>query len=84
MKKIDEVFAKFIEFKALVKKDIDKKLNSLRSDNRGEFFFSTFKEFCGKKGISRELIESNNPQQNGVDERKNRSIVGETRAMLHD
>ena len=30
------------------------------------------------------MIAPHNPQHNGVAERKNRSIVGETRAMLHD
>jgi len=35
-------------------------------------------------GIKRELTTPYNPQQNRVAERKNRTIVGTTRAMLHD
>jgi hypothetical protein len=35
-------------------------------------------------GIKRELTVPYNPQQNGVAERKNRSIVGAAKAMIHD
>lgn len=84
MRKKDEVFSKFVEFKALVEKETSKKLKALRNDNGGEFVYSTFKEFCAKEGIRRELIAPHNPQKNGVVERKNRIIVGETRTVLHD
>ena len=84
MKKKDEVLDKFMEFKALVEKQIKKKIKAVRSDNGGEYISNAFKEFCAKEGISRELIAPHNPQQNGVAERKNKSIVGAARAMLHD
>jgi hypothetical protein len=35
-------------------------------------------------GIKREYIVPHNPQQNGVTERKNRSIVETVKAMIHD
>ena len=35
------------------------------------------------KGIKWELMTPHNPQWNGVDERKNKSIVGVARAILH-
>ena len=59
-------------------------MKALRSDNGGEFTSGEFKDFCSAKGIQRELIAPHNPQQNGVAERKNRTIVGAARAMLHD
>ena len=37
MRKKDETFSKFVEFKALVEKDIDKKVKTLRRDNEGEY-----------------------------------------------
>ena len=59
-------------------------MKALRSDNGGEYISNEFKKFRVKEGIQRELIAPQNPQQNGVAERKNITIVGETQAMLHD
>lgn len=59
-------------------------MKALRSDNGGEYISNEFKNFYAKEGIWRELIAPHNPQQNGVAEINNRSIVGATRAMLHD
>ena len=55
----------------------------MRSDNGGEYISNEFKYFYRKEGIRRELIAPHNPQQNGVVERKNRTIMGATREMLH-
>jgi hypothetical protein len=84
MQKKDQTFSKFCEFKALVEKDSRKQVKALRSNNGGEYISHEFKDFCSKEGIKRKLIVSHNPQQNGVAKRKNRTIVGATRAMLHD
>ena len=84
MQKKSEIYSKFCEFKALVEKDSRKQVKALRSDNGGEYISGEFKEFCSKEGIRRELIAPHNPQQNGVAERKNRTIVGAAQAMLHD
>ena len=59
-------------------------MKALRSDNGGEFISGEFKEFCSAEGIRRELIAPHNPQQNGVANWKNRTIVGAARVMLHD
>jgi transposase InsO family protein len=84
MQKKDQTFSKFCEFKALVEKESGKKVKALRSDNGGEYISNEFKDFCSREGIRRELITPHNSQQNGVTERKNITIVGATRAMLHD
>ena len=84
MQKKRDTFAKFYEFKALVEKESGKKVIALRSDNGGEFISAEFKEFFSVEGIRRELIAPHNPQQNGVAERKNITIMGAARAMLHD
>ena len=59
-------------------------MKALRSDNGGEFISGKFKDFCSTEGIRRELIVPHNPQQNGVAERKNRTIVSAAWVMLHD
>eukprot|EP00253_Pinus_taeda_P031801 PITA_31801 len=84
MQNKDQKFSKFVEFKEIVEKETGKKVKALKSDNGGEYMSNEFKIFCAKEGIQWELKTPHNPQQNGVDERKNISIVGVPRAMLHD
>ena len=84
MKNKYKVFSKFKAFKALIKNHIEKKINTIRSDNDGEFTSNEFKEACKESGIKREFSTPYNPQQNGVAERKNRTIMEATKSMLHD
>ena len=81
--KKDEVFIKFKEFKALIENHTKKKIKTLRPDNGEEFTSNEFKELCQESRIKRELFTPYNPQQNGIVERKNRTIMEATRAMLH-
>eukprot|EP00253_Pinus_taeda_P028600 PITA_28600 len=74
----DHTFFKFCEFKELAEKYTTRKVKALRSDNGGEYVSNEFKKFCASKGIQRELTTPHNQQQNGVAERKKRSIVGVT------
>ena len=84
MKNKDEVFSEFKELKALIENHLEKKIKTFRSNNGGEFTSNEFKELCKYSGIKRELTTPYNPQQNGVAERKNRTIMEVARAMLHD
>jgi transposase InsO family protein len=54
----------------------------LRSDRGGEFTSNEFKEFCEANGIHRPLTVPRSPQQNGVVEKKNRTILNMARSML--
>lgn len=56
----------------------------LRSDNVVEYTSNEFKGFYMEVEIKRELTLLYNPQQNGIVERKNRTIVGATNVMIHD
>ena len=73
----DEVFKKFKEFKALIENHSKRRIKTLRIDNGGEYTSKEFESFCKEDGINRELTTPYNPQQNGVVERKNRSIMKE-------
>jgi hypothetical protein len=84
MKTKDEVFSHFRAFKAQVENMTGRKIKTLRTDNGGEYTFTEFLDFCKEAGIKREKKVAYNPQQNGVAERKNRSIIGAVKAMLHD
>ena len=84
MKNKDEVFSKFKEFKALIENHTKNKIKTFRPDNGGEFTSNEFKELCKYLGIKREFFTPYNPQQNGISERKNRTIMEVARSMLHD
>ncbi|GJX27410.1 putative ribonuclease H-like domain-containing protein [Tanacetum coccineum] len=47
-------------------------------------FSREMNEFCGLKGIKREFSVARTPQQNGVAERKNRTLIEAARTMLAD
>ena len=76
MRKKDQTFSNFCEFKALVEKESGKQVKALRSNNGGEYISNEFKDLCRKERILRVLIAPHNPQQNGVAKRKNIMIVG--------
>ena len=84
LKRRDEVFEKFKEFKALVENVPEKNIKILKSDNGGEFTSTEFNDFCKEDGVKREITTPYNPQQNGVAKRKNRSIMEVVKATIHD
>ncbi|GJW99610.1 putative ribonuclease H-like domain-containing protein [Tanacetum coccineum] len=55
-----------------------------RSDNGTEFKNKVMDDFCREKGIKREYSVARTPQQNGVAERKNRTLIEAARTMLAD
>nr|GEZ31075.1 hypothetical protein [Tanacetum cinerariifolium] len=50
----------------------------------GEFRNKEMNEFCSRKGIKREFSKARTPQQNGVAERRNRTLIEAARIMLAD
>ncbi|GJT70544.1 putative ribonuclease H-like domain-containing protein [Tanacetum coccineum] len=63
---------------------LDHKVKVIRSDNGTEFKNSVMNQFCEIKGIKREFSVARTPQQNGVAERKNRTLIEAARTMLVD
>ncbi|GKC18840.1 putative ribonuclease H-like domain-containing protein [Tanacetum coccineum] len=61
---------------------LDHKVKVIKSDNGTEFKNSVMNQFCEMKGTKRELSMARTPQQNGVAERKNRTLIEATRTML--
>ena len=57
-------------------------LVSIRSDHGTEFENSQFMDYCTENGISHNISDPRTPQQNGVVERKNRTLEEMTRTML--
>ena len=79
-----EVFERCREFKTLVENQTGKKIWVLRTDNGGEYTSNEFMEYCSTEGIKKEHTLPHTPQQNGVAERKNKTMVGAAKAMLFD
>ena len=59
-------------------------LLSIRSDHDGEFQNERFEHLCEKHGIKHNFFAPRTPQQNGVVERKNRSLEELARTMLNE
>nr|GEX64102.1 retrotransposon protein, putative, Ty1-copia subclass [Tanacetum cinerariifolium] len=75
LKHKDEVFPTFKEWKVLIENQIGKKIKKLRTDNGLEFCGESFNSLCRKYGISRHHTLVRTPQQNGVAERMNMTIM---------
>nr|GEZ96373.1 zinc finger, CCHC-type [Tanacetum cinerariifolium] len=82
LKSKDEAFETFKEFKLKVGNQVGKKLKSFRTDRGGEFTSREFTRYCKENGILRQLTSQFSPQQNGIVERMNRSVMSTTRSML--
>jgi transposase InsO family protein len=77
-----EAFEIFKCYKARVEKESGAYICSVRTDRGGEFTSQEFTHFCEIHGIHRQLTAAYTPQQNGVAERKNRTIMNMVRSML--
>ncbi|GJY75136.1 putative ribonuclease H-like domain-containing protein, partial [Tanacetum coccineum] len=67
-----------------VQNQLNHKVKVIRCDNGTEFKNREMNEFCGLKGIKREFSIAKTPQQNGVAERKNRTLIEAARTILAD
>ena len=81
--KID-VFDTFEKWKALVENETGKRLKCLRSDNGGEYCSKEFDYYYSYHSIHREKTVPGTPQENGLSERMNTTIMERARSMrLH-
>ncbi|GKF17331.1 putative ribonuclease H-like domain-containing protein, partial [Tanacetum coccineum] len=67
-----------------VENQLNHRVKIIRSDNGTEFKNQDFNQFCNLKGIKREYNNARTPQQNGVAERKKRTLIEAARTMLAD
>lgn len=82
MKNKSDIFEKFVEYKTRVEKQTGKKIKIVRSDNGREYLSDKFKDLFKREGIIHELTAEYTPEQNGVAERFNRTLVEMARCML--
>lgn len=68
----------------MVEKFTGKNIKVLRTDNGGEYTSKEFENYLKKEGIKHEYTVPKTPEQNGVAERMNRTLVEMVRSMLSD
>ena len=66
----------------LVENQLEKRVKALRTDRGREYLSDQFKKLCDEKGIHRQLNVHRTPQQNGVAERRNRTLPEIVRSMM--
>ena len=79
-----EVLEKFEQYVKIVESKHCNKIERLRCDNGGEYASGAFHNFCKKNGIKVEYTIARNPEQNGVAERFNRTLMNKARCMILD
>ncbi|CAK9804033.1 Retrovirus-related Pol polyprotein from transposon TNT 1-94 [Anthophora plagiata] len=82
LKEKSEILSAFKAFKTRAEKQTGKFIKKIRSDNAKEYLSRGFSEYLQQEGITRQLSTPYTPQQNGVAERANRTIVEMARSML--
>ena len=82
LKHKSEVLSKFKEFESIVTNESGERIVRLRTDNGGEYVSTDFQEYLKSKGIQHELTVPYSPQQNGIAERMNRTLMESARSMM--
>ena len=67
---------------SLVENQLDRSIKALRTDCGREYLSEQFKEPYDEKGIIRQLTMPRTPQQNGVAERRNRTLLEMVRSIM--
>nr|GEX89599.1 putative ribonuclease H-like domain-containing protein [Tanacetum cinerariifolium] len=67
-----------------IENQLSLKVKVIRSDNGTEFKNNDLNQFYGMKGIKKEFSVPRTPQQNGIAEKKNRTLIEAARTMLAD
>jgi hypothetical protein len=78
----DCVAAEITRIQAAAERKSGNVLGTLRTNHGGEFSTGQFKKYCQELGVRRELTAPYTPQQNGVVEHRNQTIMGAARCML--
>ncbi|KAI5313816.1 hypothetical protein L3X38_042992 [Prunus dulcis] len=79
-----QAFNIFKRFKNMVELQSGYQIKKLRSDRGGEYTSLEFSKFCEEMGLERQLTIAYSPQQNGVAERKNHTVMEMARTMMHE
>ena len=79
----DQALDTFRQYKAWAENYTGFTIKNLHSDGGGEYISSQFNTYLQIMGIHRQITIARTPQQNGVAERFNRTVMESARSMLH-
>ena len=82
LKNKNQALDKFKEWRILMENLTDKRVKSLRTDNGLEFCSEDFRSYCAKACIQRDKTVRHTPQQNGVAECMNKTLLNKARCMM--
>ncbi|KAI3759689.1 hypothetical protein L6452_07690 [Arctium lappa] len=80
----DETSGLIKSFILRIENHTNQKVKIIRSDNGTEFKNLDLNTFCEEKGIEKQYSAPRTPQQNGVAERRNRTLIEAARSLLAD
>ncbi|KAI3678246.1 hypothetical protein L6452_37531 [Arctium lappa] len=80
----DETSGLIKSFILRIENQTNQKVKVIRSDNGTKFKNHDLNTFCEEKGIERQYSAPRTPQQNGVAERRNRTLIEAARSLLVD
>lgn len=79
-----DITSVFKKFKDEVENELERKIKILRSDNGKEYCNNDFSDFLAASGIKHQTSTPYTPEQNGVAERMNRTLVERAKCMLFE
>ena len=82
MQQKSETFGKFKEFRAEAENQLGKTLKVLRSDRGGEYLNTEFTDYLFQNDIMSQRTSPGTPPQNGIAERRNRTLLDMVRSMI--
>ena len=82
LKSKDEAYDMFVKYKTNMENLTNKKMKALRTDNGKEYVSTKFNDYLSRHGIKHQTTVPYSPQQNGIAERANRTLMEAARSML--
>lgn len=82
LKTKDEALETLKTFRRSVELETGEKLKTLRTDRGGEFLSNDFTAYCKETGLNHHYTAPYSPQQNGVVERRNRTVMEMVRSIM--
>ena len=83
MQRKDEALDKFKEYVAMVETMFEYKMKKVRNDKGGEYLSKMFDDYLKERGTQDERTVPYTPEQNGIAERMNRTLMEKVRSMLY-